>query len=133
MSGVLESYVVMRPGKDSNEQGERTPEDAKTIGRHVTTCHKLLMQLDTCVHTLADTATKTINAHKVRAEVAAKLAETKALETFSRYVMLNRAIILELASDDAFIDAYENRLRRELFDPARLVLPDISVDPEDLN
>lgn len=127
MSGVLESYVVVRPGKDGDEptgRSEMTPEDAKTIGRHITTCYKLLTQIDSYVRTLADTATKTINAHRVRAEVAAKLAETKALETFTRYVQLNRSIILELAPDDAFIDAYENRLRRELFGPARLELPE---------
>lgn len=136
MSGVLESYVVVRPGKDGDKttgRSEMTPEDAKTIGRHITTCYKLLAQIDSYVHTLADTATKTISAHRVRAEVAAKLAETKALETFSRYVQLNRGIVAELAPDDAFLDAYEARLRRELFGPARLALPDRDVDPDDLN
>ena len=139
MSGVLEAYVVVKPGRDAGGEdeptgrGEMTPEDAKIIGRHIATCSKLLSQIDAYVRTLADTATKTITAHKVRAEVAAKLAETKALETFVKYVQMNRGIIHELAPDDTFIDAYEARLRRELFGPARLELPNRDVDPEDLN
>lgn len=136
MTGVLETYVVAKPGKDAETtgRGEMTPEDAKTIGRHIATCYKLLSQVDSYVRTLADTATKVITAHKTRAEISAKLAETKALETFAHYVQLNRGIVAELAPDDAFLDAYEARLRRELFGPNRLELPDRGdVDPDDLN
>lgn len=91
------------------------------------------MQIDSYVRTLADTATKTINAHRVRAEFAAKLAETRVLDTFVKYVQLNRGIVAELAPGDAFLEAYKNRLPREIFGPARLELPDRDVEPEDLN
>ena len=43
---------------------------------------------------------------------------------------LAEPIIAKTAPDDAFIDAYKNRLRLKLFSPTRLVLPDRKrVDP----
>lgn len=139
MQSVLDNYIVVKPGRgedDTTGCGEMTPEDARIIGKNVATCFKLVTALESWVMNLADVNTKTINAHKVRAETAGKLAETaetKALAEFGRLLQLVRTVVFDSSPSDEWLEAFEARLERELYGPLNLEMPDKDVKPEDLN
>ena len=65
---------------------------------------------------------RVVNAVKQRAETRAKLAEAKALEQFVRLVQAVRDILWDLVPEEV-LDAFEERLQREVLEAARVSLP----------
>ena len=70
---------------------------------------------------LTDAALKVITAAKARADTRVKLAESKALEHFTTLITAVRKILWELL-DEEQLDVFEDRLRKEVFGPQRIVL-----------
>jgi hypothetical protein len=73
---------------------------------------------------LLDANLKVITATKTRAEIRAKLAEEEAVAHFVELAKQITGIIWQMSPDDAWLDSYEARLKRELFGPLRLELPE---------
>jgi hypothetical protein len=77
---------------------------------------------------LMEAAMRVINAAKQRAETRAKLAEAKALEQFVRLVQAVRDILWDLVPEEV-LDAFEERLQREVLEAARVSLPPLPKPP----
>lgn len=78
--------------------------------------------LSAWLENIRDTAAMVIKAGKERAETRAKMAEAKALEHFGKLVMLVRNIVWEILPEED-LDAFEDRLTREVLGPNRLDVP----------
>lgn len=128
---VLRTHVVVKPGAEDLGRGEMTADDAREITKGLGQAQRVLQTFESLLKLLVDVQAKTIQAHHVRASTGTKLAETRAQEQFLQLVRAHRAILHELAPDTAWLDAYEERIVRELLSPNRLELP--SGDPEKLN
>lgn len=74
---------------------------------------------------LMEAAMRVINAAKQRAETRAKLAEVRALEQFVRLVQAVRDILWDLVPEEV-LDAFEERLQREVLEAARVQLPPLA-------
>jgi len=74
---------------------------------------------------LMEAAMRVVNAVKQRAETRAKLAEARALEQFVRLVQAVRDILWDLVPEEV-LDAFEERLQREVLEAARVSLPPLS-------
>jgi len=137
IEGVLASHVVVKPGKNGEEETgcmEMTPEDARELVKGIGTCMKLVTALESWVMNLADVTTKTITAHRVRAETVGKLAEARANENYVRLVQQIRNVLVQVAPDDDWLDNLEARLDREIFGANRLEMhPDPTTPPDMLN
>jgi hypothetical protein len=133
---TLESYVIVKSGSKGDDTGryEMTPDDARELGRNIATCFKLVTALESWVMNLAEVTTKTISAHKTRAETTGKLAEARAQEEFVRLVQAVRNVLIQVSPSDDWLDNLEAKLDREVFGANRLEMhPDPTTRPEDLN
>lgn len=117
---TLEVANIVRDG----EEGELTPEQARQVAAGLAAGNKLLSGIAAWTDRLLDANLKVITAVKARAGVRARLAEEQAVQHFSELAAQITRIIWSMAPDDSFVDAYEARLRRELFGPLKLELPD---------
>lgn len=102
-----------------------TPAEGRQLAREFASWLGPLTALDRAVGRVSDTATKSIVAHKTRAETSAKLAETEGLAVFMQLNSVQRAIFHALAPDKELTDAYESALLREVYGPNRLEVPDL--------
>lgn len=105
-----------------------TPTEARWFVREFASWLKPLSKIDKAVNRISDGATKSIVAHKTRAETSAKLAETEGLAVFMQLNSLQRAIFHALAPDKELTDAYESALLREVYGPQRLEVPPLDMN-----
>lgn len=122
----LEAYVAETEKMDD---GPLTPADAMRLARRFAGWLHPLSKIDKAVNRVSEGATKSIAAHKARAETRAKLAEVEGLTVFMQLNSVQRAIFHALAPDKELTDAYESALLREVYGPNRLEIPalDMSV------
>lgn len=106
------------------------PGDVRQLGRDIRTGHRLLNDLNSYTDRVVEAASRVIVMVKARAETRAKLAETRALEHFSKLALGVRNILWDLL-DEEQLQVFEDRLRRELMLPNNLDLP--GRDPDKLN
>lgn len=104
-----------------------TPHEALSFARRLAEVQKPAARLSALVSQLVDTATKSIQAGKVRAETKSKLAETEGLTVFLSLLSVQRKIVHELAPDENHVAAYEMELQRQIFGPLHLEVPDITL------
>ncbi len=106
-----------------------TPTEARWFVREFASWLKPLSKIDKAVNRVSEGATKSIAAHKARAETRAKLAEVEGLTVFMQLNSVQRAIFHALGPDKELTDAYESALLREVYGPNRLEIPalDMSV------
>ncbi|GEM48646.1 hypothetical protein [Deinococcus cellulosilyticus] len=101
---------------------QEDPGQVKAIMRAIQDALKLQALLSSWLDNVTSTAALIIKASKERAETRAKMAEAKALEHFGKLVLLVRHIVWEILPEED-IDAFEDRLRREVLGPNRLDVP----------
>jgi hypothetical protein len=108
-----------------------TPETAMNFVAQLAGVLRPVSRLSTLVSQVTDTAVKSITASKTRSETRAKLAEAEGLEVFLRLLAVQRRIVHELAADDQnHIESYEAELRRQIFAPLHLEVPELNLTPE---
>lgn len=81
---------------------------------------------------IADVSVKSVTANKTRAETRAKLSEVEGLHYFLQLLAVARKIVHELAPDDNVRESYELALKREIFLPNHLEVPNITLQLEGL-
>jgi hypothetical protein len=121
---TLEEAVVIRDGQVG--EGELTIAQARQIAAGLVAGSKLLGGIAAWTDRLLEGNVKVIGAVKTRAEIRARMAEEEAARHFAELAAKITQIIWSLAPDDAWLDAYEARLRREIFGPLKLELPDVA-------
>jgi hypothetical protein len=119
---VLEEAVVVRDGELG--EGELSVAQARKVAADLAAGHKLLSAIAGWTDRLLESNLKVITAVKTRAEIRARLAEEEAVSHFGELAKRITGIIWTMAPDDAWLDSYESKLRRELFTPLGLELPE---------
>jgi hypothetical protein len=119
---TLEEAVVIRDGEVGD--GELTTAQARQIAAGLVAGSKLLGGIATWTDRLLEGNVKVIGAVKTRAEIRARMAEEQAVQHFVELTRQITQIIWTLAPDDAWLDVYEARLKRDIFGPLRLELPE---------
>jgi hypothetical protein len=94
------------------------PAELHELNQALRSIDRIVGMLDGYTGRLMDGGFRIITAIKNRAETRAKLAETRALETLVRLATTIRNIVWDS------LDVFEDRLRREVFTPNRLALPE---------
>jgi hypothetical protein len=129
--GPTISAVVERAGEMIEELralaegGEPlTPQDAYTIARAVGGLERAMTRGESYARVLIEATRHTVGAVKNRAETTAKAAEARALDSLTRFVAVLRGILWDVL-DDEQLDVVEERLRREVFIPAGVAMPDV--------
>lgn len=122
---VLENLVAEAAGMDP---GNITPEQAMTFVGRLAGVLRPVTRLSALVSQVGDLSTKSVNAHKARAETRARLAEAEGLDVFMRLLAAQRRIVHTLAPDDNHKEAYEMALQREIFGPLHLEAPALEIE-----
>ena len=98
------------------------PQALRLLNENLRLASRLQADLAGWTDRLMEAAMRVVNAVKQRAETRAKLAEAKALEQFVRLVQAVRDILWDLVPEEV-LDAFEERLQREVLEAARVQLP----------
>lgn len=101
------------------------PQALRLLNENLRLASRLQADLAGWTDRLMEAAMRVVNAVKQRAETRAKLAEAKALEQFVRLVQAVRDILWDLVPEEV-LDAFEERLQREVLEAARVQLPPLA-------
>lgn len=114
---ALEDVAAQLPMDTGGDVAER-----KALQADIRTGYRLLAELGSYATHVSDSAMRVIAAAKQRAETRAKLAETRALESFAKLAVGVRNIVWDLLEEDQRA-VFEQRVRRELFLPHNVEPP----------
>lgn len=110
---ILEGLASLSPEK---------PEELRMVAEALRQGARLQEGIASWTDRLMEAAMRVINAAKQRAETRAKLAEARALEQFVKLTQAVRDILWDLVPEDV-LNAFEERLQREVLEAHRLALP----------
>lgn len=97
--------------------------EAKRVRQDLRALAEVVTFLDKGLERLLSYSSQIILMEKARAEIKAKLSETRSIDQFAQYISKARSIFWEIATQEQ-LDLLEERLRREVLNPMRLELPD---------
>lgn len=115
LSRLLAGLEALTPSED--------PQVLRLLAEDLRQANRLQEALASWTDRLMEAAMRVVNAVKQRAETRAKVAEARALEQFVRLTTAVRDILWEVAPEDV-LNAFEERLQREVLEKASLALPE---------
>lgn len=121
---ALAAFIKDLEARYASAESGGDNEAAREFQLDIRAAYKFAAALESYLSMLLEAATRVINAAKARAETRAKMAEAKALEHFVNLSTAARNILWEILDSDQ-VAAFEERLKKEVFAPNGLKLPDL--------
>lgn len=124
---ILEALALEAEGMDFDNI---TPEEAMTFVRRLAALLKPAARLSKLVTEIADVSTKSIHAHRVRAETRARLSESEGVAVFLRLLGAQMRIVRGLSTDENAWRTYQMEVQRQILAPNRLEAPPLDLEHE---